>query len=214
MDKLIKEIALRANDVNFEDFDQYVYRKVLLTAKRKVAKRYNLVQRLYRFTSYLDKDTTSDPESPGETEDIILPLTNFISEYEVVVHDVPYQKVDRLTIDSVNEYVLERNHNQILFNYFARTDKEDIRIYYTADINKEDSETEDYEAIIPSQYEEEIISLALTELSKLGVIKFVNTEREKKYSSLLQIYAINERDLDKELLKNDTWVAIKTYKPY
>jgi len=215
MDNLLKEIALRVDDINFDDFDQYVYRKALLVSQRKVAKRYKLVQRFFKFVSHFDVNVTDEEiTNPGDTEDILLPFTNFVSEYRVLINGIEYHKVSILKASSKYDYVLERNQNQILFNYWFRQEDDEVRIYYTSDINKEDSEVEEYEAIIPSQYKEEVIDLALMQIAKLGMVKFANTGKERKYDRLRQLYALDERSLDANLIKNDSWVEITIYQPY
>jgi hypothetical protein len=214
MDSLIKEMALRSNDINFDDFDQFSYRKCLLTARRIVAKRYSLIQRIFKLTSHclLSEDELVSPEV---TKDIELPFTNFTSEYKVLVNNEVYNKVDKLTANSEYEYVLGRDHNKVLFNYWLRNTTDEVKIYFVADINEEDSELEEYEAIIPSQYNEEIVSFALVELSKLGIVKFANSEKGKaKYQSLFQLYNRDERSLDRNLIKNKSWITIKTWQPY
>jgi len=214
MDSLIKELALRAGDINFNDFDKYVYRKCLLTGKRIVAKRYSLVQRLFQFDSHCQLND-NELESPEQTKDIKLPLTNMISEYKVLINNEEYRKVSELNYESAFEYVLTRNQNSILFNYWQRHETDNVKIYFTSDINKEDSDLEEYEAIIPSQYNEEVIAFSLVELAKLGIVKYANSEKGKaKYQALFQLYNKDERSLDRNLIQNKEWVAIKPWQPY
>ena len=212
MDRLMSEISLRADDTSYDQLSKQHYRKALLVARRKVAKRYNLIQRLYSFETNLPKDL--DAESPNDTTDIILPMTNFISEYQVLVNDVSFTKVDRLNANKKDEYVLERDHNRILFNYWFRGENDYVKIYFTSDINKEDFEIEELSPIIPSQYDEEVMQLALVEIAKYGIIKFSKTDKEDKYRNLFSIYGMDEKSLDKELIKNDAWVQMEVYRVY
>jgi len=212
MPNLMNEIALRAGDSNFDDLQKNYYKKALLIAKRKVAKRYNLIQRLY--TTEINIVGEEEITSPNETEDVKLPMPNFVSEYQVLINDEPYTKADRLTIESEKEYVLERNHNQILFNYWVRSEKDVVKIYFTSDINKEDFELETEAPIIPSQYNEEVMSLALVEIAKFGIIKYSGSDKEARYVNLVKLYGMDEVSLDKELIKNDKWAQIEVYHVY
>ena len=212
MINLISEKALRADDSNFNDLTKNHYKKALLKAQRKVAKRYNLVQRLY--TAGIKSIYGKDYDSPNDTEDIKLPMTNFISEYEVTINERAYKKVDRLTAQSEREYVLERNHNEILFNYWIRSKNDSLKIYFTSDINEEDFDVETEAPIIPSQYNEELMALALADIAKYGIIKYSGSDKESKFVNLSRMYGFNEKNLDKELLKNDTWVNMEVYRAY
>lgn len=212
---LIGEIALRCNDISFKDFSKTVYEKCFLRSTRKVARRYGLIQRISEFNSIiLNYDNLNEDEKTTKlSENIILSLPSFKSEYMVKVNNYEYTKVIRININKY-EYVLYRDENKIWFNYSPRTSNDIIELRYTSDINIEDYDIEEIQPIIPSEYNEELISLACVEIAKLGIVKYNESVEGGKYSNILRLYAIDERDLNKNLIKNDAWIEMKIWRPY
>lgn len=217
MDKsIISEVALRVNDISYKDFDSSIYERCLLRASRKVAKRYQLIQRYYKFTSRISIPKGEDEQAYLEEkvkEVIKLAIPSFVSEYLVVINDMQYIKRDNIRINE-NEYYFKRDHNSINFNYTPRTKEDIVEIHYTSDINEDDYDVQELEPIIPSQYNEELIALAIVEVSKMGIVKFPNSEKGNKYKEALSIYGIDERSLDRKLLTNENWAEIKIWQPY
>ena len=112
--ELLKMLGISARELMRSK--EAIYKECILKAQRKVAKRYDLIQRMYPLTAVACEDNCDDLTGPEATEDIVLPMTNFMSEYEVLINEKPYTKVERITNQSVDEYVLQRNENSILFN--------------------------------------------------------------------------------------------------
>lgn len=212
---LLGEIALRCNDVAYKDFSKSIHERCFLRASRRVARRYHLIQRVYDFKieipNYENLDNDKKEERLGRNS--ILYLPSFTAEYMVKINDYEYSKVKRINANNY-EYVLYRDENKILFNYSPRSKSDKIEIRYTADINIEDYDVEEIQPIIPSQYNEELISLACVEVARLGIVKFKSSEEGNKYTKVLQLYSMDEEQLNKNLIKNDDWVEIKTWSPY
>lgn len=212
--KLISEIALRVDDINYDDFHYGIYERVLLRASRIVARRYKLIQREYKFTSYINVPDGEDEESYIEEkakENIELSLMSFVSEYEVRINSQVYRKVNAIE-ENQKQYVLYRDNNKIWFNYSPRTKEDIVDIFYTSDINQDDYDIEEIQPIIPSQYNEELIAFAITELSKMGIVKFKNSEKGQKYSNAFKVYAIDPKNLDGDLLKDNPWAEMQVWR--
>lgn len=217
MDKrLISDIILKCNDTSFEDFQRSIYEKSLLKASRKIARRYQLIQRIYEFESKIyvpddeDEETYVDEKAK---EDFTLGIPSFMAEYSVIINGRPYTKRDAAK-ENGYEYVLYRDHNQIWFNYSPRTANDEVMIKYTSNIEDDDYDVEELEPIIPSQYNDELTEAASVEVAKLGIAKFPNSAKGKKYEAILQLYYKDERNLNRSLLKNDNFVEINVWKPF
>jgi len=234
MDKrLISEIALRCNDTGFKDFQRNVYERAFLRASRAVAKRYKLIQRELNFKVEIPVKEGEDETTVLEEKcliDVIISVPSFTSEYKVVINNIEYTKVRDIKIQPVHEniknavydynydtekignsyeYVLYRDQNKIYFNYSPRSLSDSIHLRYTSDINIEDYDIEELEPVIPSQYEEELIKLTLTEIAKLGIVKFNESAEGGKYTNVLRLYSIDERVLENNLIKDTPWIKIK-----
>jgi len=212
---LMGEIALRCNDINFKDFGKSTYERCFLRASRKVARRYELIQRIYEFDSEIPdySNLSSDKQTEKLNEEIIFNLSSFKAEYMVKVNNYEYTKVKRIEVGGY-QYVLYRDENKILFNYSPRSENDKIELRYTADINIDDYDIEDLEPVIPSQFNEELISFACVEIAKLGIIKYANSGEGKKYENILKLYGTDERELNKDLIKNESWIEMQIWKPY
>jgi hypothetical protein len=211
---LISEIALRCDDISFRDFAFGIYEKCLLKASREVARRYHLIQRLYKFTFELNVSSdASNEEIQPIYEDIPVGIPSFVSEYHVKVNGQQFLK-ENLQKQVAGTYTLNRNQNQILFNYYPRTEQDEIHIYYTSDINEDDYDVEELMPIIPSQYNEELISIGTMEIGKLGMVKFAGSEKGEKYGMAYKVNAIDKVSLEKNLIKDDKWVEMKVYHAY
>lgn len=69
---------------------------------------------------------------------------------------------------------------------------------------------EDYDqVIIPSKYEEEQITYAILHLCKIGVAMYSDEVRQKKYGTLYKIYSKDEKSLDSDLVKNNSWIVMQ-----
>lgn len=213
---IISEAALRCNDISFRDFDSTIYERCLLRASRKVARRYQLIQRIYEFNSVIPIPENVTEEEYVEDKvkiDIVLPIPSFVSEYEVIINNIGYSKRNNVTEDKY-EYTLYRDHNSLLFNYSPRSKDDTVIIKYNSDINEDDYDVEEIAPVIPSQYTEELIDFTVVEVSKLGIVKYPNSERGQKYERALSLHTKDPRDLDSKLMKNDSWATVKVWSPY
>lgn len=201
MDSLISEIALRCNDSQYTDFQRSTYEKVFYRVSRELSRKYNINNRFYNFVN-----TIEDIEEP-----ILLKITSFKTENKVVINGKPYNKSSEL---KENCYVLKYLNNQLYFNYYNKLSGDLIHIYYLADINIDDYDIEETKPIIPIQFEEELITLSLIEIAKLGIPKFGNSEKGQKYKDILSIYSKDKRELDVNLNTTENeWTVIKLWSP-
>lgn len=210
--KIVSEISLKCGDYDCKDFQREIYEDAYLTASRKVAKRYRLLHRF--FTS---KFEIAIPENENESEylskeikkPIVLGVPSFYSEYNVKINGHLYIKAQSLD-DFQYRYIAYKQDNNLMFNYYPRTKSDEITMMYVADVNIEDFD-EDIEPIIPSQYKEELMAFACVEMAKLGIVKFGESEKGKKYHNVFNLYRLDERNLEKNLIKDTAWVEMKIW---
>lgn len=202
MKEIISEIALRCDDVGFNDFPFNIYERAYERATRIIARKYNIFERVETFT--LSEYTDS------LTDDCILNLDNYDEDILVAVNDEVYDKVSH-NAELTGQYYLQRIEEELRFNY-ARYEKaltDTITIVYRCLPTTSFDEGEFY---IPHRYEEEMINESVMYLAKLGIVKF-KQEKSVKYQKLLQLSA--KRDtLDPQTLEHKEWITVKTWKPY
>lgn len=202
MKEIISEIALRCDDVGFNDFPLNIYERAYERATRIIAKKYNLFQRIESFTL--------SEYAQNLEEDCILELDDFNEEISVIVNDTVMDKVTN-RIELTGQYYLHRIDDELKFNYAllekALTDK--ITIIYTClpTINYDEGEF-----YIPHRYEEELIREIIIYMARVGVVKF-KKESSVKYQKLLQLYMRNDT-YDKDAIENKEWIAVKVWQPY
>ena len=217
---LISEIALRCADIQFKDFDYNIYEQALLRADREVAKKYQIIQKVY----------SESIQTETETE---LNLPNFKAEYLVTAGDLTLRKVThKIETSMENCYFLEEVDGKLVFAYKLtniiynteeafnelqdallseiQTDSgtsNQITILYTTIPNAEAYNTDDY--VINEIYDEERISSAVIYLAKLGIVKF-SGDKKVKYSDLLKLTFTND-DYDKRKIKDNAWISIRPF---
>ena len=211
MDKIhISEIALRCGDIDFKDFDSTIYERSLLKATRKLARKYELIQRIREFNVSISIPENEDEDSYVEEKVLVnvpLDLMSFKAEYKVLVNGYNHTKVNVIHKNQY-EYVLYRDQNQILFNYSPRTKDDKVILYYTADINIDDYDIEELQPVIPSSYEEELLDLGTVIHARLGVVKFKGSDKGNGYREAISMYSKNDSSLDRNLTKNQPWTVI------
>lgn len=237
-DEVIVEMALRAGDANYKDFEQSIYNQAYYRATRAVAKTYQLLQKTYSFILGDVVDNTQ--------QQVTLDIPDFNSELLVRVNNLQLSKKgqhleshDRFT------YYLEWREGQLVFDYVLgsytsalgnprnlditelmnvgiteRTDEqiaEAVSFKSTGDridmvyniIPDRYTDTKG-EFIIPNRYEEELISEGINYIAKLGVAKFVEGEKQKKYEKIMVMYKPRS-DKDKELLSSKEFIKIRPF---
>lgn len=198
MDRLIDEVALRCNDSQFEDFKKTIYSRVLLRTTREIAKKYEILERVIVLTN----------KNTSENTPIYLTIPSFNTEYKVYVNNTLFLKSDTLTD---NTYTLSFINNKLTFNYSPKTGDDKILFYYLADINESDYDLEETVPVIPTKYEEVLIEACCIEIAKLGIPKFGESEKGKKYYQIINLY---NKDIDFSLLNKKAWVGIKLWNPF
>ena len=218
---LISEIALRLADIQYKDFHKNIYEQALLRADREVAKKYQVINKIYQ------------SEIETETE-VILNLPNFKAEYFVSCEEQTLRKVTH-KIENLMEncYYLEMLDGSLRFAYkktnlFATTEEEfnelqdvlltttneteststnKITILYTIIPDKELYTTNDY--IISDIYDEERIIFSMRYLCQIGIATY-NGDKKQKYFDILKMISDNN-DFDKKLVKDNAWITIKPF---
>lgn len=197
--ELVSDISFMCNDISFTDFKMTDYGAVLFKVQRELAKEYNILERVLFIT--LQKE-----DLEGE---IILPVDNFIAEYKVLVNNTPLTQVNR--VENSYEYRIYYNENHTwVFDYKTRSEDDEIEIYYTVDSIP--GEEYDGTVILPDKFYDEIIRKTANRIAKLGLIKFNDNDKERKYRKLLEITDNEKKDTDrKQLQRNDAWSTLKIY---
>lgn len=196
--EFISEITVRVDDIDFKDFNRSTYERMLLRAKRYVARKYRILNKVYTFELYNDANSK---------EPVKLNLPEFIGEYRVKVNKVEFLRDENLSMN--NTYIIEHFNNEILFNYKPKGNKDLIQIYYTADFSDDETENENIKPILPDEYDEEVISKALVEIAKSGIAKYPDPQSKQflKYSNILKIYdTVGKKS---ELIRSEDWIQIQ-----
>lgn len=177
MISLINEVALRIDDITFKDFNESIYEKALLRSNRIIAKKYDILQKVYSFTL---NSVTDDTEKDG-----VIDLEDFNKEILVDVNDRRLTKVG-LTLTDYGQYYIRLVDRVRYFNYKTENKnlEDEITIVYTV----LPTETDDYktEFIIPDKYQEELIEETILYLSKIGMARF-QAEKKQKYIDLFKV---------------------------
>lgn len=202
MDKLVNILAYRNGDTSFQEFSSQDYSTALFFAKRKVSKKYQISQRLYSFIIKNASDA-----------DITLPIESFISELKVTVNNINFEKVKDVKDEpKKNIYKIERTYNSLVFNCSPKTLGDEISIYYNSDITDDLFILEELEPIIPTQYNEELISFSMQEISKVGLTKYSAVEyKVEKFKNILRLYPTDENVPDSTTSRNDAPIIVKLY---
>lgn len=200
MISLLGEVAFRMDDSSFKDFPQNVYERALLRANRIVAKKYEILQKVYSFT--LDA-LTEDID-----KDCLIELEDFDKEILVAVNEVSLNK-GGLELTEDNQYFLRILDGQRYFNY--RTAKKNLKdeiviIYKILPTETDDRKTE---FVIPDKYQEELIDEVLMYLSKIGMAKF-QAEKKQKYITIYNTTRKLEK-IDQSVVENTQFATIKPY---
>lgn len=220
--QLIHVLADRCNDQYFKDFNRETYEEALYRADRTVARKYQVLTRMLKFTATIE----TPPESLGDDDymanekntDIPLSILTLHQEYKVLVNEVPYIKgkqnalVDNAVIADSYTYYLYYGHNSWLFNYNPRTANDDIIIFYMSGAGLDNFDADANKPIIPDKYEDERIRHALVNIATMGITKFKEEKREK-YMIVLRANGKREMsNLDPNLLESKASLTIQPFK--
>lgn len=235
MDRLLSEVAVRCDDIEFKDFVESEYERALHRANRVIAKRYSLLTKVYSFKL---SDMASDIDS-----DMVLDLPDMKSENIVWVNGIRMVKRSNDLVDGWDaySYYLDYRMDKWYFNYktavgmtpsnvditdidistvmsTALTEREsgsesssksmndEITISYTV-IPDKDTDEGDY--IIPSNYEEEQIDEAIIYMARIGIARF-KEDKLKKYDRIFKMHYKSD-DYNKFNVPSREWVEIKPF---
>ena len=215
--ELVSEIALKCGDPFFKDFPKNVYGQSAYRAMRIIAKEYNILNRLWSYTT-----TESN-------EEFIIEPSNFNGAWRVTVTpsggieqeymERSFDEVKDNTDSTVYFYCIYHSAGTNRLFYTNGNANDTIRIYYTSSI----AGTADYEGVdddgnvydipyLPDKYYDEILRRAVIWICQLGVATF-DDRKKQKYIDLLKIYQKREDILpERNLELNRPWITIKPFK--
>jgi hypothetical protein len=219
MNRIIGIMSYRCNDSSFNDFPPTFYDEALLFSQRKVARKYQLLNRVYSFVAKaIDKDYSKYLE---------LKIHSFTKETLVMINDQEYKRVDNLFLykEEVLEInpglkesipvITEKNYElyfgtqNYLFNYSPRTEEDNVSLFYTADITVDDYDDESVLPIIPASYDEEVIKYGLLYICEPAIARFQGVKKEK----YLSIYKLNSSKTEPyEFGEQETYPQLKIFK--
>ena len=207
--RIIYRIARKCNDSAYSDFGMNEYAEELFEVKRKLARKYSILNRYYAFSVNIDteKNTLEDAVKVP----VRLNLQSFNGETIVRINGTEYKKAsDQLMLDCDNEeYVLFYDSQEYLFNYTRRTASDKVEIFYTSDITIDDYDDESILPVIPEVYEDELIKNTLISMCELGVSRFEGSKL-KKYERLYKIN-VSKREEGKQG-EAESWPELKVFK--
>lgn len=222
--ELLSEVLQRVDDIGFKDFNKGIYLNSIFRANRLVARKYHLFRKVMVFTlgnqtQDLSKDIVLD--IPDMKEPILVSVNGINlnkKDFQLITGAESYSYYLARSTDGsyLFNYLLgnpvqqglliqspeitENMSEQAIFTMDAEVDTsgkavtDEITIVYEA-LPERDYEESEY--VIPQNYEEEQIELAVFHLAKLGIAKF-KEEKLDKYSRLFRLYK-RSSDLDKEV---------------
>lgn len=200
MISLINEVALRLDDITYKDFTPNIYEKALFRSNRIIAKKYEILQKVYSFT--LDS-LTDDIE-----KDAVLELEDFHKEILVDINGKRFVKAGASLTDD-NQYYIRLVDGKRYFSYKCIGKKltDEVSIVYTI----LPSETDDTktEFIIPDKYQEELIEETIIYLSKIGMARF-QAEKKQKY---IDLYKLADKTIkaNPQTVEHTQFATIQTY---
>lgn len=214
-EQLIGEIAFLLGDPYFKDFTKEFYHKAFYRAKREVAKKYSIYNKIAELELENWKEWENKPEKFPEHR---LLIPDFKDEYYVSINDIVYEKASYRELNPERfEYSLKTNITaenpsyNILFDYTGDRERIDrVLIKYIA---LPDYEGETFgEFDLPAKYEEKVVKETILYLCYVGLANYNGSALGQKYEKLLSLYfgdnAKNEYD---KRLKNEEWIKIRPY---
>lgn len=234
--ELLSELLERVDDLGFKDFNKGIYLNSIYRANRLVARKYHLFRKVLSFTvgnkaTDLSKDIILDIPDMKEPilvsvndinlnkKDIqLLPGTESYSYYLARTTEGEYLFNYLMGIPLDSGYLIqtpditEGMSEQTVFtkdldvSSTGKSATDVVTIVYEALPERDYDESE---FVIPQNYEEEQIELAIFHISKLGIAKF-KEEKLDKYNRLYKLYK-RSSDLDKEVVETSEPIRIQPF---
>lgn len=215
-DEAISEVALKCGDPFFKDFPRNIYSQAVYRAQRKIAKDYNILDRIWTYTNSL-----------GTSPVQVIPLNvNGIWKIDITVVDgnpIEYtnSKLENvLESDATDDYLYHilYNANSNMLYYTNPAVEDTITVYYTSLIaGEEDYQPYDSEGnaiavpVLPNKYLEEVIRHSVRYIAQLGIATF-EEDKAKKYVRVLQLYTRRTDEVtETNLEKSRPWIEIKPF---
>lgn len=218
--KLIDLIADRCADSHHKDFQPDEYEEALYRADRKIARKYQILNRILKFNCKIvtppEQENNENYVGEQKNVDVELGLSTLHQEYKVLINQRPYFKgkqnalVSNASQNDSYTYYLYYGHNSWLFNYNPRTEDDDIIIFYTSGASVDNFDADTNQPIIPDKFEDERIRYALIEMAHMGIAKF----KEDKKVKYIDILRLNNRGqaIDPNLTESKAFLTIQPYK--
>lgn len=197
-ENLLEELVGRLDDKYYDNFVEDFYRQSLYKGLKQTAKKYKIFERIAAFEN---------------TEDnfIFLRLPSFSVERAVLVNDKEYVKKDPEEV-LVNDYSYSLSSEQ-KFDYYPKTSKDKIVIYYLADVSIDDFDIEEISPIVDSKYREEIIVSAMLYVATTGLIKYAMSPLRSKYEMILSLYGSYKDNKDSNIENRSSLIKMKIRLP-
>jgi len=218
--KLIDLIADRCADSHHRDFHKDEYEESLYRADRKIARKYQILNRMLKFNCKIvtppEQENNEDYVSQQKNTDVELNIPSLHQESKVLINQMPYVKgkqnalISNASQNDSYSYYLYYGHNSLLFNYNPRTEDDDIIIFYMSGATLENFDADTNKPVIPDKFEDERIRLALIEMAHMGIAKY-REEKKQKYIDILRLNDKN-RSLDPNLVESKASLTIQPYK--
>lgn len=191
---------MKAGDPEMTRMEPTIYDHSLLVAFRKIAKKYGILENIF-ILKIKSKEEGAIEISP----------TGFDKEFRVVLGENFLVKDNAYNELSDYHYCLWENDGSFYFDYKPKAVNDQVFIYYSANVTNENF-TKFNHPVIPERYRDEIISHALNEVAKIGIMSSFDEVNLQRYKSLLQIYPDSKLvPIDPQNTKNQGITVIKPY---
>ena len=225
-DKFIDEIALKVGDELFKDFPRKVYNQAVFRAQRELARKYGIVERKWTHTTTeteAERTNSIDLNELSYNADIYLDVNevryskvNELSQPEIVNQTEPVTSIERDRFEEANlrEYVIRYDGDRYTLDYTNKEEGDELVLIYKADVTSEsdyDLSGDNFQAILPNKFDEEIIRMGILYIAKVGIARF-RAEKSDKYTKAYRLHSRPSRGTKTELEKDRQFISIEPFK--
>jgi hypothetical protein len=206
---LVSEVALRLDDLFYEDFEEHIYSHAVYRAERDIAVAYGILERQYQ------RAITAQDVVDGE---FVIEVDNFQDAISFQIGSVTYTRVNTAPDDEETEFKIYYKQGGHRVQYSAMEEGDSVTVDYLAFNNIDDYESDvdgvNVVPILPPKYENEIINKAIKWMSEIGMARFATRDaaRFAKYERIFQLN-VKAGDHKPELGKSRPWIKMEPYKP-
>lgn len=237
MDRLLSEVAVRCDDIRMNDFTSNEYERALHRANRIIAKRYSLLTKIWSFKlSEMSSNLNDDIEldiTDMKSENIVwvngiklvkksndladgwdafsyyldYRMNKWVFNYKLGIIGTP-NNIDTTNMDITEVMSTALTDRERTSNdESSKSLNDEIVISYTVIPN---SETDEGDYIIPSNYEEEQIEEAIMYLARIGIARF-KEDKLRKYERIFKMHYKND-DYNKFNVPSREWIEFQPFK--